>query len=505
MTASLSITGLSKTFAGRRVVEDVTFTIERGQIVGLVGQNGCGKSTLIKMLSGVHAPDPGGRLSLRGDDVPLPAPPGGPDGLAFVHQDLGLFLDGTILENIRVGRFTRGVLGNIKWAQEAEASSQALARLGLALDPYTKVEELSQVDRALVAIARAVDQASALDSSGVIVLDEPTSYLPLDGVQRLFAAVRALAASGFGVLFVSHRLDEVRDLCDEILVMRAGKITAKLPASSPSEMIVTAMLGRELSELYPDHVEDVRGEEVLAVDGVSGAGVRDVSFSVRRGEIYGITGLLGMGQERILYLLFGAEVAQGRVTVAGSPLDLATLTPRAAVAQGMALLPADRLRQSSVPEASVLENLTLVTLPRWVSRGRIQHRRERAEARRTIEDYRVEPPVLDQPMSSLSGGNQQKALLAKWVTGAPEVLLLHEPTQGVDIGAKAQIFARLREIADAGTAVVVATTEYEDLAQICDRVMVMREGRAAAELAGAGLTEDRLIDECYRDSTEVTK
>jgi ribose transport system ATP-binding protein len=500
MAAALSTEGISKTFAGRRVLHDAAITVPQGAVLGLVGQNGCGKSTLIKILSGVYAPDPGGRVTILGRNVPLPVTPGEPArlGMAFVHQDLGLFEDGSVLENLRVGRYRTGLGWHIRWRSEREAARASLERVGIEASPGTPVRALSQIDRALLAIARAVDQSRDTAGGGVLVLDEPTSYLPRDGVDRLFAAVRELRDVGFGVVFVSHRIEEVLALSDTITVLRDGRVVANLDAPSSSEDdVVAAMLGRSLQDFYPDHGEAV-GELAFTARGVEGAGIHGLDFEVRHGEIYGVTGLLGMGQERLLYLLAGAAKADGELDVAGERMALARMSTRRARQAGMALLPADRLHASGVQAATAQENATLATLGRYVRGGRIRHNLERSAALALMLDYDVQPPEPNRPLRTFSGGNQQKTLLAKWLTAEPRVLLLHEPTQGVDIGAKQQIFRQIRAAADAGVAVIIATTEYEDLAGLCDRVLVLREGRRAAELGGANLTHDRLVEECYR-------
>jgi ribose transport system ATP-binding protein len=500
MAEALSAEGISKTFGGRGVLHEAAIRVRQGEALGLVGQNGSGKSTLIKILSGVYSPDDGGRVTVLGQDLPLPVPPGesARHGMAFVHQDLGLFEQGSLLENLRIGRYETGFGWQIRWRSEREACRVALERVGIDASPDTPLRELGQIDRALVAIARAVDQAMAASGGGVLVLDEPTSYLPRAGVERLFTAVRELRDSGFGIVFVSHRIDEVLALCDTVTVLRDGRIVGSLDAASATEDdVVSRMLGRSLEDFYPEPGE-AGGEVVLAARGVTGPGIDGLDFDVRSGEIYGVTGLLGMGQERLLYLLSGATRASGVLELDGERIPLERMTTRRARLAGIALLPADRLRASGVQAATAQENVTLATLGRHVRRGRINHGLERAAALALMKDYGVQPLEPGRILRTFSGGNQQKTLLAKWLTAEPRVLLLHEPTQGVDVGAKQQIFKQIRAAAAAGVAAVIATTEYEDLAGICDRVLVLREGRRATELAGASLTHDRLLEECYR-------
>jgi ribose transport system ATP-binding protein len=497
---ALRVEGVSKTFTSKRVLSDASIEIAAGETRGLVGQNGSGKSTFIKILSGVYSPDSGGILHVFGQRVSLPLGPTDPLrlGMAFVHQDLGLFEAASVLENLRIGRYRTGIGWHIRWRAERRACRDALAWVGLDVDPDTPIRALSQVDRALVAIARAFDQAKATGERGVLVLDEATSYLPRDGVEKVFAAVGELKRKGFAILFVSHRIEEVLALCDTITVLRDGRIITTLKAEATTEdEVVEAMLGRALSDFYPEHgrrTEDV----VLSVANLTGAGIHDLNFDVCRGEIYGVTGLLGMGQESLLYLLAGAVRATGDITIAKRRLAMLGLSTRSARRAGIAFLPADRLKAGGVQEASARENVTLATLSRFVRGGRIRRRAEKEAALGAMREFNVQPVETERPLRMFSGGNQQKLLLAKWLATRPAVLLLHEPTHGVDVGSQQQIFADIRSAADSGTAVVIATTEYEELAGLCDRVLVLREGRRAAELSGAALTDERLVEECYR-------
>jgi len=496
----LQISQVSKTFADKRVLDQVDLAVAPGEIVGLVGQNGSGKSTLVKILSGVYQPDPGGHLWMDGQAVDLPVPPGsaGRLGLVFVHQDLGLFAEGSLLENVRVGRYTTKRGWRIDWPQERRVCANALQRVGLDLNPEHKLARLGQVDRALVAIARAVDQAAAAKGHGLLVLDEPTSYLPKSGVDQLFSAVRELANQGMGVIFVSHRIKEVLALCSRIAVLRDGALVADLPAEVATEAkVVEAMLGRSLEKFFPEPSNRTDHQVVFSAQQVCGEGVVDASFEVARGEIVGITGLLGMGQEKVLYLLTGGQPATGTIQINGQTIALTQMNPPLAKKLDLALLPADRVNASGVQEASALENMTLATLARFTKGGRIRHRAERAQGHRLIQEFDVRPPLIARKLWAFSGGNQQKLLLARWLSARPQVLLLHEPTQGVDVGAKSQIFQLLRDATNQGVGVVIATTEYEDLVGLCDRVIVMRDGRTATELTGAALTSERLIEECY--------
>jgi len=505
MTAStgptvLSARNVSKTFSGRTVLRDLDLDIWPGEVHGLLGQNGSGKSTFIKILAGFHPPDDGASLEVAGKPVALPLDPSEPHllGLSFVHQDLGLVPEMTVLENLRIRSFETGFGWRIQWRRERRYVREALDRFGLGhVSTRAEIASLRDVERAMIAIVRALEQLRG-HTGGLLVLDEPTAYLPRDGVDRLFQAVRTVAAAGHGVLFVTHRLEEVRALTDRVTVLRDGAQVETADTGSLTERdLIGRILGRTLGELYPT-AHHMRGELALLVDGMTGSVVRSFSLRLHRGEIVGLTGLLGMGQEQVPHLLFGSQpAAAGRVELGGRPLDLARMTPRRAIAEGIALLPANRLRDGAAQVATVTENVTLPTLPAYFTRGLLNHRRERRDVRTKMREFQVVPPEPTRVFAKLSGGNQQKALLAKWFATRPRIFLLHEPTQGVDIGAKQQIFERIRDVADAGGAVIIASVEYEDLAHLCDGVLVFRDGEVVAELRDADLTEHRIVEQCF--------
>jgi ribose transport system ATP-binding protein len=496
----LSARNVSKTFSGRTVLRSLDLDVRRGEVHGLLGQNGSGKSTFIKILAGYHAPDDGATLAVAGQPVALPLDPSEPHvlGLAFVHQDLGLVPEMTVLENLRVGSFETGFGWRIRWRRERQHVREALARFGLEhVSPRAEIGTLRDVERAMVAIVRALERVRG-HPGGLLVLDEPTAYLPRDGVERLFHAVRTAAAAGHGVLFVTHRLEEVRALTDRVTVLRDGAHVETADTASLNEReLIGRILGRSLGDLYPS-AHHMRGEVALDVRGARGSVVRSFSLRAHRGEVVGLTGLLGMGQEQVPHLLFGSQRATaGELELDGRRRDLARMSPRQAIAAGIALLPANRLREGAAQAATMTENVTLPTLPAYFSGGVLNHRRERREVAAKLREFQVVPPEPGRVFAKFSGGNQQKALLAKWFATGPQILLLHEPTQGVDIGAKQQIFARIRDVAEAGGAVIIASVEYEDLAHLCDRVLVFRDGEVVAELSGGELTEHRIVEQCF--------
>jgi ribose transport system ATP-binding protein len=496
---------IAKTFGDRTVLCDLDLQLRAGEVHAILGENGSGKSTFIKILSGFHAPDPGGELLVRGKPVPLPLKVTDPAdlGIAFVHQELGLFESGTVLENVRVGRYATSGPWRIPWRSERRHVAKALADFGLDIDPRTPLADLGPIERAMVAIVRALDQLQGRENA-VLVLDEPTVYLPTDGAERLFAAIREVASRGIGVLFVTHRLEEVTAITDRVTILRDGRrVHTGETAAMTEDQLVETILGFSLTELYPESEAEL-GETVLEADGVSGEAVDDISLNLHAGEIVGVTGLVGMGYDEVPYLLFGAsEHARGSVVAGGRDLDLSHLSPRSAIGAGMALLPANRARDGAVPTATAAENMTLISLSRFYRGGRLRHGREREAAATLMEEYDVRPRAPKLAFESFSGGNQQKALLAKWLVREPRVLLMHEPTQGVDIGARRDIFAKIRTATEQGAAALIASAEYEDLANLCDRVLVLRHGRIVSELTRERLTHQRLLDHVLRGRAEA--
>jgi ribose transport system ATP-binding protein len=505
----LSVRDLSKSFGSTRALEGVSLDVGPGEVHALLGQNGSGKSTLIKILAGYHSPDRG-TVAIRGEPVGLPLPPVElrRRGLAFVHQDLGLVDTLSVVENLRVGRFETGAGWRIRWRSERARARALLRRFDLDVDPRTPVGRLSRTERAIVAIIRALDEMRSLalesrlrgsEDAGLLVLDEPTASLPEDEVRLLFDAMRRVRETGSSVLYVTHRLEEVFEVCDMVTVLRDGRRVATEPVAGLDEQaLISLILGRDLEALYPE-ADRRAAEPVLEVAGLTGATCRDVSFALRRSEVLGLTGLVGAGYDEVPYLVYGAfPAAAGEVALEGRPLG--SVDPSRAHGLGLALLPADRQRQAGIPRATVKENVTLPVLRRYRRLGRLEHRRERRDVRELLARFRVRPPDPDRPLAALSGGNQQKALLARWIGTRPRILLLHEPTQGVDVGSRREIFELLQEAVDAGTAVLYASAEHEELAHLCDRVLVFRRGRIVRELAGGAISKDSIAAACYAEA-----
>jgi ribose transport system ATP-binding protein len=510
VTPVLEIRHLSKTFGGEHALLDVDLVIEPGEVHGLLGENGSGKSTLIKILSGYYAPEVGAEIRVSGQSVRLPLAPGGFRrlGMSFVHQDLGLIDAISVLENLWIGELGTSRAMKVPWRRLRRRTSEALERFGVALDPDALVADLKPTDRALLALVRAAEEtrthsAGGGNGGGLLVLDEPTVFLPRDGVLRLFALVRGIVASGASVLFVSHDLDEVREVTDRVTVLRNGRVQGTVvTAGATVADLVELIIGRRLADSVRNEERTELAAVAVSVRDLRGRSVRGVTFDCNRGEIVGLTGLPGSGFDEVLYLLFGASTgASGAVVIDGRSHDLAGMTPHRAMDVGIGLLPADRRRDGSVGALSVGDNMMLHVLDQHrvpVGLGR----RINMVARGLLRQFDVRPPEPSATIHSLSGGNQQKALLAKWLQVRPRMLLMHEPTQGVDVGARGQIIEFLRAAVNAGTAVVCASSDYEQLTKLCDRVLIMSRGRVTGELAGPAVTKDRITEKVYEDAAQ---
>lgn len=500
----LDIRGMSKTFPGQRALSDVSFDVLAGEIHGLVGENGSGKSTLIKCLAGYHNPDSGSEILL--DNKPLPhryAPSEARGyGLSFMHQDLGLIPSLTVLENLALASgFTKTRLGRIRWRSDEERARRLLDQTGHDISPRAVVRDLSRADQALVALARVLADTEAR----VAVFDEPTAALTPAELPRMMAGIRAIAERGAAVIYVSHRLSEVLALSQRVTVLRDGHRLSTVPTSELDEpRLVREIVGPEMADAMAvvkrDHKRATFDDApvVLNVENVSGPGVADVSFDVRQGEILGIAGLLGSGRTELARLLFGATpIDDGGVQISGEPLRLRR--PADARRAGIALVPEERLLEGIFPDLSVRENATILrTRQYWTPLG-FRTRKEAEDVKQVIDDFNVRPADSERPVRLLSGGNQQKVVLGKWMYEAPKLLILDEPMHGIDVGAKADVARIVRRAADGGAAVVLIDSDFGNLLELADRVVVLSHGRQTATLAADSLTREQILQAAYRD------
>jgi len=490
-TPVLTVRGLSKTFVSTKALDDVDFDLRAGEIHALIGQNGCGKSTLIKVLAGFHQPDPGVEIKVAGGVVDLARTADSRNaGFRFVHQDLGLVNSLNTVENLMLGRdLSTAWGGRIRWDAERRDVQRRMDDLGYQFDVLRPVRELGAAERTGVAIARALWDWEA---ARVLVVDEPTASLPREEVTILFAALERVRAAGLGVIYVSHRLDEIFAIGDRVTVLRDGRRVGTWNVGDiDQDDLVGFMIGEE--QLRPPHDGRARRDTTVAalqVTGLRGAVVDNVDLEARRGEVLGIAGLTGSGREEILPLLFGIASRAGDVRLDGRPVRA---HPRGAMRAGLALVPSDRRGQGAVLGMTLRENCSLTDLRPFSTRlGFLSRTRESREADEWIDRLDVRPARSDAIFALLSGGNQQKVVLAKWLRRRPTVLLLDEPSQGVDVGAKAVIHALARQVAEDGASVVIASSDDAELCDTCDRVLVMRDGRVAAEVEGARLTTEEL-------------
>ena len=479
--------GISKRFAATQALDDVSLDLLPGEIHALVGENGAGKSTLVKILAGVHQPD-SGSLWLDGVETVLHGPAHARSlGIAVVHQEPRLFPDLTVAENVFLGHAPSTRLRTIDWGGMRRAAKALFAELDVQFDVGAPVRGLSMADQQLIEIAKAL----SVDAR-VLILDEPTASLSAHEVERLFTIVRQLRARGVSILFVSHRLDEVFALSDRATVFRDGRhVVTTATSELTTADLIRHMVGRTVS-LFPK-VESATGDVLLEVEGLTRAGAfRDISFSVRAGEIVGFAGLVGAGRTEVARVLFGVDRRDaGLIRLGGRPVVFAT--PSAAMGAGIAYLPEDRHQQGLVLDFSIAQNVTLPILPRLFPRFLIRAATEREVAATYTDQFDVRMTGVDQVVGALSGGNQQKVVLAKWLASKPTVLILDEPTRGIDIGAKVEVHRIISELAASGLGIILISSDLPEVLAMSDRILVLHEGRITAEIPHEGATQERVM------------
>jgi ribose transport system ATP-binding protein len=488
MPELLEISGVGKSFPGVRALHDVSFAVGAGEVVAVLGENGAGKSTLMKILAGVQMPDTGS-IRLEGAPVQIHSVEEGLSlGIALIHQELNLATNLSIGANLFLGRepVKRGLIDE----REIELRSRKLlGRVGLDLDPATLVGDLSIGRQQLVEIAKALST-----NARILIMDEPTSSLSQGETERLFEVVKDLRQNGVSILYISHRLGEVVELADRVVVLRDGENAGELArAEINHDRMVSLMVGRDLAQFYA-HQPHPPGEVVLSVSGLRTPAhpSHGIDFELRAGEIVGMAGLVGAGRTELLETLFGITPAVGgTVIVEGVPRTL--VNPRAAIAAGMALVPEDRKQQGLILEMAVADNISLASISRDQRAGFLNFAAERRITEEMTERMRIKTPSSRQIVRFLSGGNQQKVVLGKWLAMKPRILFLDEPTRGIDIGAKREIYALMEDLAKQGVAILFVSSELEEVIGMSDRALVMHEGRLAGALKREELGEESIM------------
>jgi inositol transport system ATP-binding protein len=486
----LSVRGIRKAFPGVVALDNVQFSLRPGTVHALMGENGAGKSTLMKILAGIYVPD-AGEILLKGVPIVLHSPLDAlENGIAMIHQELNLMPSMTVAENVWIRREPKNRIGFIDHHEMVRMTCELFARLNIDVDPEASVRDLSVASRQMIEIAKAVSY-----QSDVLIMDEPTSALTESEVAHLFRIIRDLKASGIGIVYITHKMDELFDIADEVSIFRDGKYVSNHASSAVDRNdIIRMMVGRDITQMFPK--EDVAiGEVVLNVKSLSLNGVfHDVTFEVRAGEILGLAGLVGSGRSNVAETLFGVTPASaGTIEIDGQTVSV--LNPTSAIRQGMAFLTEDRKETGCLLPLNILENMQIAVLQdRYVQGGFVSEARLIKLCEKMCHDLRVKTPTLYERIENLSGGNQQKVLIGRWLLTEPRILILDEPTRGIDVGAKAEIHRLVTQLARNGVAVIMISSELPEILGMSDRVMVMHEGRVTGFLDRSEATQVRVME-----------
>ncbi len=479
---------IEKSFPGVRALDGVDLTLARGEVLALLGENGAGKSTLIKMLGGAHRPD-AGTIRLEGREVAIDSPQDAQAaGIAVIYQEFNLVPALSARENIFLGQ-ERSNRGFVRAADEHATAVKLFEQIGVEIDPEKPCRQLSVAQQQIVEIAKALSR-----DARIIVMDEPSATLTPEEVEHLFDVIRDLKSRGIGVIYISHRLDEIDEIADRITVLRDGTHIATKPKTDVDRnSLIEMMVGRRLDQEFPPHSRSPEDVVLSVRDLTREPAVLDVSFDLRRGEVLGLTGLVGAGRTELARILFGAdERDSGEVLLHEEPVSLRN--PREAIAAGICLLTEDRKSQGLVLGHTVRENFGLPNLFRFAARGFIDRKKERNAFTRHIEALSIKVPHQEQLAKNLSGGNQQKVVLAKWLERNSEVVILDEPTRGIDVGSKHEIYVLINELTEAGKSVLLISSEFPEILGLCDRVLVMHEGRVTGEIENvASATQEQIM------------
>lgn len=483
----LELNGIVKTFPGVRALDEAGLRVYPGQVMALLGENGAGKSTLMKVLTGIYQAD-AGTLSYRGQPVHFKGPRDSQDqGISIIHQELNLLPELSIAANIFLGREPRTRFGSIDHKQLRERASGLLARLGVKHGPDTRLGDLSIGEQQMVEIAKAL----SFDAS-VIIMDEPTDALTDTETEQLFKVIRELREQGCGIVYISHRLKEIFQICDRVTVLRDGKWIGEQAVSELDEdRIIEMMVGRRLEEQYPRLVREL-GPVSLQVKDLAGPGVHGVSFTLRQGEILGFSGLMGSGRTELMKLIYGASpITAGQIRVDGQ--QMMPRSPADGLGAGIAYISEDRKGDGLVLELSVRENMSLCALGEFIHSGKIDGKAERQAVGDYVRLFNIKTPSQDQLIKLLSGGNQQKVAIAKGLLTRPKVLILDEPTRGVDVGAKKEIYQLINQFKQEGMSIILVSSEMPEVLGMSDRILVMHEGRISAEFNTKDADQEKLM------------
>ncbi|AET66288.1 ABC-type sugar transport system, ATPase component [Desulfosporosinus orientis DSM 765] len=488
MADLLTMENINKSFSGIQVLENVQFSLRRGEVHALMGENGAGKSTLMKILSGIYTKD-AGSIQIEGTEIIPSSPRAAQDlGVAIIHQELNMIPDLSIQENMFLGReFKLGRTGFINWTKMRAEAKNYLQQLGMDLSPDSLVGELSVGQQQMVEIAKALSMHAK-----ILILDEPTAALTKREIEKLFQLIGTLKKQGVGMIYISHRMEEIFQVSDRITVLRDGRyIGSKETKSMTMDELVQMMVGREIKERFPK-VNVTFGKECLRVEDLAQKGVLyDINLIVRAGEILGIAGLMGAGRSELAKALFGVGKYQGKIFVNGKPVTINN--PADAIKAGLGLITEDRKGEGLVTELSVRENLALPNLRSLSRFGFISHRLEENFVKDSVSKLRIKVHDHGQEVSSLSGGNQQKVVIGKWLATQPKVLILDEPTRGVDIGAKREIYDLMNQLVEKGVAIIMISSELPEILGMSDRILVMHEGRITGEFSGKDATQETIM------------
>jgi ABC-type sugar transport system ATPase subunit len=484
----LEMSGICKFFPGVQALKDVDFACRGGEVHALVGENGAGKSTLVKILAGDYEADEG-EIKIKGEQVEIRNPGDALSmGVSIIYQEFNLLPYMSIAENITLGRAPRSAWGTVDWATMRKQAESALARIGVEMDVREKVRNLSVAEQQLVEIAKAL-----LMDAQIMVMDEPSAVLAGHELETLFNIIRSLKEQGVTIIYISHRLDEVFEIADRATVLKDGQYVGTVDiASATKSQLIRMMVGRTLDETYPP-IQGEIGEVILRVEGLnSGRSIQNVSFELHEGEVLGLAGLVGAGRTEVARAIFGVDhMDSGRIYMDSTEIRVSD--PKRAVSLGMGMVPEDRKQHGFIPVMSVAKNITLPILDRLQRFGIIQQDKEDEIVEDYIDDLDIMVSGPDQEIQYLSGGNQQKVILAKWLSAQPKVIILDEPTRGVDVGTKAEIYHLIRELAGRGVGIIFISSELPEILGLSDRILVMYAGRIQGELSRDEATEERIL------------